>query len=117
MIRTSRVAQPGRCAPFATPYYNGSNRFVWRFANMTAPDWLVQRGNALKLGSDGKTWFVLCNQQPNYSLAAVPVSGKFGCVIRQTINGKRIECPGMYPTAEEALRAGVDNLGEALGWK
>ena len=61
-------------------------------------------------------WFVVFSGQPNYSLAIVPVGGKFGCAIRQTINGRRIESPGAYGTLEEACNAGLDDLRKALGW-
>jgi hypothetical protein len=88
-----------------------TRRFV-----MTAPDWLMQRGGELKLGSDGKTWFVLLAGRPNYSLVAVPVAGKFGCTIRQTINGQRIECGGTFATVEEAIGGGLEALRQALGW-
>ena len=83
---------------------------------MTAPDWLTQRGGSLKLGSDGKTWFVLFAGQPNYSLVAVPVAGKFGCTVRQTINGSRTECAGTFATKDEAIGGGLDDLRKALGW-
>ncbi len=83
---------------------------------MTTPDWLTQRGGALKLGGDGQRWFVVFSGQPNYSLALVPVGGKYGCAIRQTINGQRIDCPGGFGTKEEAYHAGLQNLRTALGW-
>ncbi len=83
---------------------------------MTAPDWLVQRGGDLKLASDGRTWYFLVGGQPQYSLVAVPVGGRYGCAIRQTINGKRIESQGIYATADEAIGGGLDDLRKALGW-
>jgi hypothetical protein len=83
---------------------------------MTTPDWLTQRGGSINLGSDGKTWFVLFSGQPNYSLCAVPVAGKFGCTIRQTINGQRIECAATFATQDEAIGGGLEELRKALGW-
>ncbi len=83
---------------------------------MTAPDWLTLRGGSLKLGSDGNRWFVLFAGQPNYSLAVVPVAGKLGCAIRQTINGQRIESAATFATADEALTGGLNDLRKALGW-
>jgi hypothetical protein len=83
---------------------------------MTAPDWLTQRGGTLKLGSDGATWYVLFAGQPNYSLAVTPVGGKFGCVIRQTNNGARIESAATFGSADEAIRGGMGDLRKALGW-
>ena len=83
---------------------------------MTAPDWLTQRGGSLKLGSDGKTWFALIAGQPNYSLVASPVTGQFGCTIRQTINGQRVESTGKFATKDEAIHGGLEDLRNVLGW-
>ena len=46
----------------------------------------------------------------------VPVDGKFGCAIRQTINGKRIEGPSGFATQDEAINGGLDELRKTLGW-
>ena len=83
---------------------------------MTTPDWLTQRGGSLQLGGDGQRWFVVFSGQPNYSLAVVPVCGKFSCAIRQTINGTRIDCPNGFATTEEAINGGLNALRKALGW-
>ena len=83
---------------------------------MTAPDWLTQRGGSLKLGSDGQRWYVTFAGQPNYSLVAVPVAGKFGCGIRQTINGKRIDCQGTFASKDDAIKGGLEDLRKSLGW-
>jgi hypothetical protein len=83
---------------------------------ITTPDWLAQRGGDLKLGSDVRTWYVLFGGQPQYSVTAVPVGGKFGAAIRQTINGQRINTTGVHASQEEALRAALDDLRRALGW-
>jgi hypothetical protein len=84
---------------------------------MTVPDWLARRECTMKLGPDGKTWYVLVNCEPNYSIQAVPADGtRHAPVVRQTINGKRIECAGTYATPDEALQGGLNDLGKALGW-
>jgi len=83
---------------------------------LTNPDWLTQHGGSLKQASDGKTWFVMLNHEPQYALTAVPVGGKFGCLIQQTINGRRLESPGTYENAENALRSGLEDLRKVLGW-
>ena len=83
---------------------------------MTAPDWLIQRGGELKRATDDRTWYVLLGGQPQYSLVVVPVGGRYGTAIRQTINGQRIESTGVYPTPEAALGGGLDDLRKALGW-
>jgi hypothetical protein len=83
---------------------------------MNAPDWLTRRGGSLKLGSDGRIWYVLFAGQPNYSLVDVPVAGKFACTIRQTINGTRTQSPETFATKDEAIRGGLDDLRKSLGW-
>jgi hypothetical protein len=83
---------------------------------LETPAWLAQRNGALKPASDGPAWHLLLNQQPQYGLTPVPVQGEYGCVIKQTNNGRRIESTGVYPSAEEALRGGLEDLRRALGW-
>ena len=83
---------------------------------MTAPDWLTQRGGALKLGSDGQHWYVLFDGRPDYRVTAAPVAGKFGAVVRQTVNGNPIESTGVFGSKEEAIGGGLDDLRKALGW-
>ena len=84
---------------------------------MNAPDWLIQRGGDLKLASDERTWYFLLGGQPQYSLMAVPVAGRYGCVIRQTINGRRLDGPSVYATPDDAIRGGLHDLRKALGWE
>jgi len=83
---------------------------------LTAPEWLTRHGGQLQWGSDGRTCFVLFGQNPQYALEPIPVAGRFGCVIRQTINGRRIDCSAQAATAEAALQAGLEDLRQALGW-
>ena len=83
---------------------------------MTAPDWLTQRRGALKRGSDGETWYVLIDGQPQYALAPVPVAGKFGCNVKQTNNGQRFDGGAAYATTEDALRGALEDLRKTLGW-
>ena len=40
----------------------------------------------------------------------------FGCAITQTQSGKRVESKAVGATPEEALRGGLDELRQALGW-
>ena len=84
--------------------------------SLTAPAWLVARAGDLKLASDKKTWFVLVGGQPNYSLRPVPVQGKIGCAIRQTINGRRIASAATFATEADAVRNGLEDLRRELGW-
>jgi hypothetical protein len=80
------------------------------------PPWLTQRNGELRLASDGITWFVVLDGQPHYSLTPVPVQGKYGCAIKQVNNGHPIESKDVYSTAAEALRGGLEDLRQALGW-
>ena len=53
--------------------------------------------------------------EPQYKLAPVPVEGKYGCAIMQTINGKPIPSTARADTADAALQGGLEdlrNLGE-----
>lgn len=83
---------------------------------LTAPEWLTRRGASLLAGSDGQTWFVLFGDRPQYSLAPVPVGGRFGCSVRQAVNGKSVASPSPAPTTEAAMQAGLEELRKALGW-
>ena len=83
---------------------------------LTIPAWLQQRGGHLELASDGKTWVMWFDGRANYSLEAVPVKGKFGCKISQTINGHRVPSEGTCATADAAVAGGLDDLRKALGW-
>ena len=83
---------------------------------LETPTWLSQRNGSLRPASDGLTWFVMLNHEPQYSLTPVPVQGKYGCVIKQTNNGRRIDSSGVHATDEAALRGGLEDLRQALGW-
>jgi hypothetical protein len=83
---------------------------------LTAPEWLTKRGGSLRRGSDDRTWFVMLGGQPQYKLVPVPVRGKVGVAISQTINGKRIDSASTAANEEEAVRAGLEDLRKALGW-
>ncbi|HYT95636.1 MAG TPA: hypothetical protein VEL76_43355 [Gemmataceae bacterium] len=83
---------------------------------VTAPEWLTKRGGSLQPHSDGRTWYFMLRGQPQYKLVPVPVGGKFGCAISQTINGQRVESSSTATSLEDALRAGLEDLRKALGW-
>ena len=52
----------------------------------------------------------------NVLLDALPVNGKFGCNVVQTINGQQLACKTVAATDEEALRGALEELRQALGW-
>jgi hypothetical protein len=83
---------------------------------MTAPEWLVRHGGDVKLASDGRTWHVVFAHEPQYALWTTPVSGKFGCAIRQNNNGRRLPCDATFAGNDEALRGGLEELRKTLGW-
>jgi hypothetical protein len=83
---------------------------------ITTPNWLQVRGSRLVPGYDGRTWLVLINDTPQYKLTPVPAAGRFGCQIVQTINGKRLDKATTYPTADEAVNGGSEELRQVLGW-
>jgi hypothetical protein len=84
--------------------------------SLTCGAWLAERGGSLKLASDATTWFVWIGDQPLYSLRPVPVKGKIGCVILQTDNGRMVPTAATFPTQEEALGNGLEDLRKDLGW-
>jgi hypothetical protein len=83
---------------------------------MTAPDWLDRHGGALKRGADGNVWFLYFDDKPHYKLIPSPADGQFTCLIAQTENGRRLDKGAVYPTAEDALRSGLEELRAYLGW-
>ncbi len=84
--------------------------------SLTTPDWLTRHGGELRPGTAGYSWLVVFDGAPQYKLAAAPAGGKFGCHITQTINGRRVESTCSGASAEEAVRAGLEDLRKALGW-
>jgi hypothetical protein len=70
----------------------------------------------LRESTTGGTWLVLLNGEPQYRLAPDPAAGKWGCDVTQTNNGRRLNSGGTYPTLEDALRGGLEDLRKALGW-
>ncbi len=83
---------------------------------MAPPDWLTKHGGTLKLGSDGGTWYVLFAGQPQYSLDIVPAAGQYTCRVKQTNNGQRLDKGNTFPAADEAMRRGLEDVRQALGW-
>jgi hypothetical protein len=83
---------------------------------IATPDWLKERGGDLAPAYDRRTWLVLLNGSPQYKLTPVPANGRFSCQVVQTVNGKRLDKGATYPTAEDAVRGGLEELRAALGW-
>jgi hypothetical protein len=85
-------------------------------AEITTPDWLAKRRGELRPSNAGIGWIVLLNGEPQYRLVPVPAAGKHSCEVVQTVNGKRLDKGGIYPTVEDALRGGLEELRMVLGW-
>ena len=84
--------------------------------SVTTPDWLARRGGAVRPRSDGRSWVAYFDGRPQYVLTPVPVKGQHGCEVMQSINGKRLDRGGAFPTLEDAVRGGLEDLRQALGW-
>lgn len=83
---------------------------------LTTPEWLAGRGGKLQAGLNHSSWLVLFEDGPQYRLTLVPIAGKHGCQIVQTINGKRLDQGKAFLTPEEALTNALEELRQALGW-
>ncbi len=81
----------------------------------TTPDWLLRHGGELRPSKDGRSYMVFFAGQMQYVLVPVPVKGKFGCRVTQTINGRRVDSGNSYDTFDDAVRGGLEDLRRALG--
>ena len=84
--------------------------------NVTAPEWLSKRGGSLKTGYDQHTCLMILRGEPQYALVPAPASGKYSCLITQTINSRHVPASGTFPTPEDAIRGGLEDLRKHLGW-
>jgi hypothetical protein len=80
------------------------------------PDWLKQRGGELRESKDAKSYTAYLGGEPQYLVVPVPAEGKHACRVSQTINGKRLDRGGAWPSFDEAVRGGLEDLRAALGW-
>ncbi len=80
------------------------------------PDWLARRGGRLAASTLPSTWLVFLGDEPQYRLRPFPVSGKFGCQISQTVNGRRLDGPETWASPDDAVSGGLEQLRQALGW-
>jgi hypothetical protein len=70
----------------------------------------------LEAEAGGKSWLVMLDHKPQYLLVPVPLKGQHGCCVTETINGRRLDGGGTYPSVEDAVRGGLEDLRKALGW-
>jgi hypothetical protein len=83
---------------------------------MITPDWLARRGGELRPGPLGNSFYVYFDKEPQYAVTPVPVAGKHGCRVTQTINGKCVYAGGAHATESEAIQSGLEELRKVLGW-
>ncbi len=83
---------------------------------VTTPDWLARHDGVLQAAGVGDTYVVLFGAKPQYLLTPIPLRGQHGCSVVQTVNGRRLDGGATYPSAEDAIRGGLDDLRKALGW-
>jgi hypothetical protein len=82
---------------------------------VATPDWLAQHKGAVREGVH-ESWLVIFDSAPQYRLVPRPAAGKYSCEVMQTINGKRLDRGGTFPSVEDAVRGGLEDLRVALGW-
>jgi hypothetical protein len=82
---------------------------------LEAPAWLVRHDGALRPTADG-TWAVLFEGGPQYLLIPVPAAGQHACDVVETVNGRWLGSKDVFPSADEALRGGLECLRRHLGW-
>jgi len=58
----------------------------------------------------------MLGDKPHYLLVPVPAGGNFACSVTQTVNGRRLDKGGTFPSMDEAVRGGLEDLRQALGW-
>jgi hypothetical protein len=83
---------------------------------VTTPDWLSRHDGTVQLNKEGNSASVHFAGALQYILLPVPAKGKYSCRVTQTINGKRLDGTNTYATAEDAIRGGLEDLRQALGW-
>jgi hypothetical protein len=84
--------------------------------SVPTPDWLTRHGADLRGNPDGRSWTVYFGDTLEYVLQIVPVKGQYSCRVKQTISGKSLESGSAHATPDDALRAGLEDLRQALGW-
>ena len=83
---------------------------------VSTPDWLMRHGGELRHVAALNSWAIYVDNEPQYTLTVVPAAGKYTCSVMQTVNGKRLDSGGVYPSPEEALNGGLEDRLKALGW-
>ena len=80
------------------------------------PEWLSKHGGHLQPAANGQGVMVYFAGEPQYFVLVRPAAGQFASQVSQTINGKRLDSGKIYGSEEEAIRGGLEDLRNALGW-
>jgi hypothetical protein len=83
---------------------------------VATPDWLTKHGGEVRASKDLRRYVVYFAKEPQYVVEVVPASGKFGTRVMQTINGRRVESNNVFPSVDEAVAGGLEDLRKHLGW-
>ena len=83
---------------------------------VSTPDWLARHSGELRGNPDGESYAVYFGTELEYLLRLFPVQGKYSCRVKQSVNGKHLEGGAPHPTADDAVRGGLEDLHKALGW-
>jgi hypothetical protein len=84
--------------------------------SVPTPDWLTRHSGELRANPHDQSFAVYFGPEIEYVLRLVPIKGQHSCIVKQTINGKHLESGATHPTADDALRGGLEDLRKALGW-
>jgi hypothetical protein len=80
------------------------------------PDWLKLHDGSLRPGLGEDTVLAMLGGEPQYRLDVRPAEGKFTCAITETVSGRRLDDGIIFPTTDEALAGGLEQLRTKLGW-
>jgi hypothetical protein len=83
---------------------------------VTTPDWLTKRGGSLSASKDNRRFAVYFANEPQYVVEVIPADGKYSTRVFQSINGRRLQNTGVFPSPDEAAAGGLEDLRKSLGW-
>jgi hypothetical protein len=84
--------------------------------SVPTPDWLARHGGELRANPHEQSFAVYFGPELEYILRLVPIKGRYGCLVKQSVSGKHLESGTSWPTTDDALRGGLEDLRKVLGW-
>ena len=81
-----------------------------------APEWLSSRDGSLERGLRDHVALVMLRGEPFYKLEVRPAQGKHTCSVVKTVNGQRLDGGKIYDNFDAAMKGGLEELREKLGW-